>query len=338
MYNNHLHSVLLKQNDIKNEFDELEKLYCIKPIYFWDEARQPHFGEGWLCEYIILGVTFGVGIIAKSFLEYPFKKIGDSAFKAVFELFKSIALKYKRKKSFFYIKNVVEGTTITVFLESDMLKNEKLLIETQEIVEKLTKLIQEQNEFVTYYYEGSFLVKYDSRCEDLMIYPSRFDMEIEGGSLFTTSYGWALVDNPDPTKNPTFQIDNLLLIRALFHRSLFEYTKALSYFKKAVQVSTKNINVYLEMGSTLFMARRYSEAINCWQKCIDITDNDRDKSRVYFNIGCGYTMLNSMNQAADMFSNALALGLDRSIIESDPTLEIFRNSKEYTKIYNLSLQ
>jgi len=34
----------------------------------------------------------------------------------------------------------------------------------------------------------------------------------------------------------------------------------------------------------------------------------------------------------------LALGLDRSIIESDPTLEIFRNSKEYTKIYNLSLQ
>jgi len=211
-------------------------------------------------------------------------------------------------------------------------------IETQEIVEKLTKLIQEQNEFVTYYYEGSFLVKYDSRCKDLMIYPSRFDIEIGGGSLLTTSYGWAIVDNPDSTKNPAFQIDNLLLIRALFHRSLSEHTKALSYFKKAAQVSTKNINVYFEMGNTLFIARSYQEAINCWQKCIDITDNDRDKSQVYFNIGCGYAMLNRMKQAADIFRNALALGLDRSIIESDPTLAIFRNSKEYAKIYKLSLQ
>lgn len=294
MADNDLHSVLLKQSDVKKEFDELEKLYGIKPIYFWDEARRPHLGEGWVCEYIILGVTFGAGLIAKSFVEYPFKKIGESAFKAVFELFRSIAQKYKRKRSFFYIKNVIEGTTITVFLESDMLKNEKLLIETQEIVEKLTRLIQEQNEFVTYYYEGPFLVKYDSRCKDLMIYPSRFDIEIKGGSLFTTSYGWALVDNPDSTENPAFQIDNLLLMRALFHRSLSEHTKALSYFKKAARVSTKNINVYLEMGNTLFMARRYQEAINCWQKCIDTTDNDRDKSQVYFNIGCGYAMLNRM--------------------------------------------
>lgn len=332
MQEHHLKTLLKDYPDIKLRLQQLEKDFSIRPIYFWDETKLGHYGTGWVVEYIILGLTFGAGIAAKSFLEYPFKKLGEATFKATLNFFEFTADKFKRKKSFFFINTMVRNRKITILFDNKMLHNENLLNETYALLEKLSYLIEKEDVFVTDYYSGSFLVKYDSRCKECMIYPYRFDIECGGGSLLITNYGWALLDEPDAMKDPSLSLDNLYLIRAMIHRSLSEYSKSLSYFKKAINANPDNLDVYLEMGNTYFERKNYLEAIECWNKAIRIAEDLPFLSQLYFNVACAMVKLNDMDSATDTLIKALEAGLDKNIILSNPDLHVLRKGIYYRKL------
>ena len=335
MQHNHLKTVLLKDEVIKEQVEELKNHFGVDVHYFWDEDKLPHFGEGWIVHYIIIGLTFGAGIVAKELIEAPFKKLGEVGFKAICDLFRLTAARFKREKSFFFVNNLVKGRTLTIFMDNAKLSDSNFIVASQQILEKLSFLIETEDEFTTEYYEGSLLIMYDSRCEDIMIFPHRFDIEHENASMLTTSYGWAMWDKPDVKKDETFRLDNLFLIRAIFHRSLHEYTTAISFFNKATKENINNMDAHMELGNTFYNMGKYHEAVDAWLRELDVTAESERLPGIYFNIGCGMVKLNNMKRAVGMFEKALESGLNRKLIKTDSDLSQFRRSEHYRQLLKL---
>lgn len=335
MPHNHLETVLLKDEVIKEQVKELKNSFGVDVHYFWDEEKLPHFGEGWICEYIILGLTFGTGIAVKELIQAPFKHLGQVGFKAICDLFRLTAARFKREKSFFFVNNVVKGRTLTIFMDNAKLSDSNFIVASLQILEKLSFLIETGDEFTTEYYEGSLLIMYDSRCEDIMIFPHRFDIEHENASMLTTSYGWAMWDKPDAKKDETFRLDNLFLIRAIFHRSLHEYATAISFFNKATKENINNMDAHMELGNTFYNRGKYQEAVDAWLRALDVTAESVRLPKIYFNLGCGMVKLNNMKRAVRMFEKALESGLNGELIKSDPDLSQFRRSEHYGQLLKL---
>ena len=335
MQHNHLETVLLKDGVIKEQVRELKNRFGVDVHYFWDESQLSHFGEGEIVNYIIVGLTFSAGIAAKTLIEAPVKKLVDIGFKAIYDLFKLTATRFKRKKSLFFMKTEVKGRTLTIFMDKAKLSDNNFILESQQVLENLSFLIEKGDEFATEYYEGSLIIMYDSRCEDIMIYPSRFDIEYESASLLITSYGWAIMDKPNATGDEAFRLDNLFLIRAIFHRSLHEDVTAISFFKKAIKENINNLDAHMELGNTFYRGGKYQEAVAAWLKVLDVKGESVRSPEIYFNLGCGMVKLNNMKRALRMFEKALESGLNGELIKSDLDLAQFRRSEHYGQLLKL---
>ncbi|MHC4648701.1 MAG: tetratricopeptide repeat protein [Planctomycetota bacterium] len=330
MQHNHLENVLLKDDAIKEQVEDLKDRFGVDVHYFWDEARIPKLGAG---DYIILGLTFGVGIAAKTLIERGTEILSEIALKAIRDFFKRVADRFVTNITLFFMKTEVKGRTLTVLMDKARLSDNNFLLESQQILEKLILLIEREDEFATEYYDGPLIIKYDRRCEDIMIYPSEFDIEYKSATVLTTSYGWAIVDKPNAAGYEAFRLDNLFLIRAIFHRSLQEYVTAFSFFKRAIKENINNVDAHIELGNTFYHGGRYREAVDAWDRALDVTaESDVRLAEIYFNLACGMVKLKNMKGAARRFEKALESGLDGELIKSDPDLGNFRRSEHYGEL------
>ena len=267
MAQQHLQDLFSSNPDIRRDSKTLQKEYGIDISYFWDEATLPHLGAGWVAEFTILGVSIGAGIAASSFLKSYFEKAGEAAWQSTIALFENIAKKLGRKRMFFFVAAPLQHIRITLLLDERILADKNLLLQSYILYGKLIQLAERNDELITAYFKGPLLIKYDNRCNDFVILPCGFEIESESGPpLFTSQYAWVLADQPDERAKPFARLDNLFLIRAIFHRSLAEYTESFTYFEKALAKNSGNASVYLEMGATHFRQGNFQTAIDYWEK------------------------------------------------------------------------
>ena len=137
-----LEEIFSSYPDIKQECDELQKNYSIEPSYFWDEAN----AGGWI-EYSVMGVSIGAGIATSGFIQSYFSKAEESAWQATKNLFKHVAKKYNRKKMFFYATVKAKNSRVVVLLDDMLLKSEDLTNQALILLQKMLRLIEEDNEF-----------------------------------------------------------------------------------------------------------------------------------------------------------------------------------------------
>lgn len=311
-----LNKIFENQTDISQKANRLKHNFNVEPCYYWDEASMPHLGQGWVVDYIILGLTFAAGVAAKAFIEEPFKRIGLKAFDAAIDFFGLFSRKIKRQKMFFYIKTNVNTTKITVFLEDSILKNNEKVQQSYQLLEKLTFLIKKQDVFVTEYCPGPFLIIYDKRCKEFTIWPCGFFFEKEKlpvTPILLSSYSWVFINEPDVQANPSLKLDNIYLIRALFHRSLGEYSIAFSYFEKTLAENGNNFEALLELGITKFEDSSFDEAVIIWKKVMDSSRDSSLKARACYNTACAYSKLGLMEKAEEILKEANELDLTGDI-------------------------
>ncbi len=78
----------------------------------------------------------------------------------------------------------------------------------------------------------------------------------------------------------------------------------------AFQISTTDVNTYINMGNALQKNHQYEDAIEWYEKALKI---EPDNANVYHNLGISYFRLNDNVRAADKFRKAIEIRPDLSI-------------------------
>ena len=175
---------------------------------------------------------------------------------------------------------------------------------------------------------NSLIIKWDTRCKEFMIYPGEFNPE--NSPLPIGEYG-SLMINED--SNPSFELVNLFIIRAIFHRSLFEYNESIDYFMKALNLSPQNPSFLLEIGTTYYLWDNLSKAIYYWERAADNAVNNSDiEGKAYFNIACAESKLGNMDKVLSMLKLALENNINFNDIINDPDLAEFRQDGHFKEL------
>lgn len=262
-----LQRLLSADKQIRSLADDLTRSYSLSSTRVWDERDQPHLGEGWLCEYVIYGLSTGAGLALSSFVKAYFSETGRSAWKKTVQLFSSLAAKLRRKKMVFFLSAPLGERKIFLVLDEKSLSDEEILEECNRVYGQLLQLALRNDELTTEYCPGSLLTMYDERCKDVMIYSVAFDLEQDSAALLATPFAWIITGHSEYDKKGHYtSLSNLCLVRGVFHRSLSDFAKAREWLEKALDLEPGNLDLYLEIGRTCLWAGAYGEAVTAWKE------------------------------------------------------------------------
>lgn len=177
MKNDHLKDLFAIHPDIEREFMTVSKDPFIEPVYFRDESRHPHFGEGWICSYIIVGISAFAGLAASSFIKTYFSKAGEAAWDATVRLFKRVANKLKREKMFFYFDIRRGKIRLFAVVDEKALSDKYFIDNGYQMTGKHIKTIEKARKLFA---ADTFLLKYVPEEKFFLTFPIEKDFEIAG--------------------------------------------------------------------------------------------------------------------------------------------------------------
>ncbi len=326
-----LQRMLSADMELTDEVRDIGKKHYVRPIYYWDETEAGHIGAGWLIEYIVLGVGIGAGVATASFLKSYFTEAGKAAWQATVKLFRHVAEKLQRKKMFFFARTQSKSSEVVVWLDDSLLKRQDVLDQAYDMMAKLLFLIETDDVFITQHCRGTLVIKYDDRCNDLMIYMWGSHLNLPE-AVPMMPYSWLFHDG-SYAKEEFTELHFLFLARAIFHRSLHEMKQAEEYFRNAISAKPEFPTAYFQMGNMFFLDEQYRKAINAWDKMISM-EGDRGAyvDQAYFNIACAYSKMGDFDAAAENLKKAVAAGVDPYLVQRDPDLQEFRQDKRFQEI------
>ena len=164
--------------DIEGDFVAVSKDPFIEPVYFRDERVHPHLGDGWICNYIIVGASMFAGVAVSSFLKAYFSKAGETAWDATVRLFERVAEKLKREKMFFYF-DIRSGNIRLFAVVDEKVLNDRYFIDNgYQLLGKHLKTIEKAKQ--RWLGADTFLLKYVPEDQIFLMFPMEKDFEIAG--------------------------------------------------------------------------------------------------------------------------------------------------------------
>ena len=85
---------------------------------------------------------------------------------------------------------------------------------------------------------------------------------------------------------------------------LGDFTKAITYYEKALSLRTNHANTYNNLGLVLSKLGDYKKAISFYEKAIKLEVNH---ANAYNNLGLAFKNLNDLNNAKNYYEKALSL-------------------------------
>jgi hypothetical protein len=86
-----------------------------------------------------------------------------------------------------------------------------------------------------------------------------------------------------------------------------DYENALDYFQSAVDRSPLNFKANYNLANTLHRMNKQDEAIECFEKIVNLAPSSYDRSKVYHNIGNAHMFKQDLDGAIEAYKEALRL-------------------------------